>query len=351
MRKNKHTYRLGLIVIAVSLLAACDKKTVDFSYSPKEPKAGEKVEFQNLSSSGEEWEWTFGDGNKATTKLPSHTYKQPGKYVVQLKMDNKDNLRCSHEITVYDTIPNFSSTIVDSIGTAIFETEQFEALVYNPYKYAISYEWTIENLPYTQVSQTNTENTFRVYFLREGTATVQLRVTLNGDTTTVRRSYRVSDIPAPALLMQDVEGNNYRQRIYDIQHDEVETIDYPEGIALLEIAQDTLQEYNGKLFSISALSAIGYPIDGFAIAGRKIYFRAGGLYVSNLDGQHVVTIDTNTVNALCINTATNRIYWARENAVMYMPLVGSDNNQFTTQPIQANSMEHIRKMIIDTIER
>lgn len=349
--KNKHTDHLILIILMIGMLTACEKKTVDFSFSPKEPKAGETVRFSNLSSSGEEWEWNFGDGSKATNKIPTHIYKQPGKYVIQLKVDNKNELRCTHEITVYDTIPNFSSTIVDSIGTDIFEEEEFEALVYNPYNYTISYKWSVEGLPFTQISATNTAKTYKIYFESIGKATVELQIVLNGDTTTVRHNYVVNDVPAHAILMQNDKGENFRQRIYNIKHEVVSPLTYQEGITLLQNAQDTMQTYNGKIFTIKDLNSMGYPIDGFAIANRKIYFRSGGLYVSNLDGQHVVEIDADSVYALCIDATDNRLYWARKNAIMYLPLIGSDNNQFTTKPMQANCIENIIKMTIDTSAR
>ena len=70
-------------------MMACKKIDVDFSYSPDQPKAGEKVTFTNLSTGGEEWAWTFGDGGTSTLKSPTYTYKNPGTYTVTLKVDGK----------------------------------------------------------------------------------------------------------------------------------------------------------------------------------------------------------------------------------------------------------------------
>ena len=88
-------------------LMACKKNSIDFSYSPETPRAGETVTFSNLSTSGEEWEWTFGDGSTATLKSPTHVYKKPGTYRVVLKVDKKTSWTATKEITVFDTVPTF----------------------------------------------------------------------------------------------------------------------------------------------------------------------------------------------------------------------------------------------------
>ncbi|MCQ2347409.1 MAG: PKD domain-containing protein [Paludibacteraceae bacterium] len=342
--KTKTSY-ITLIALAIVALTACNKNSVDFTYSPTEPRAGEKVSFSNLSTSGEEWLWSFGDGSTATNKFPSHVYKQPGKYVVSLKVDNKPSLMKTREITIYDTIPNFSSTIVDSIGSHIYTNETFEALVYNPYSFAVSYEWSVEGVDYVGLSATNTGKTYQLYFSKQGTATVRLRIVMNGDTTLAEHTYVVNDVPARALLMQTADSTCYRQRLFDDRQEGVQA--YPAGLALLRLAQDTMQTYNGKVFLLSELQAQGYPMKGFAIAYRKVYYRNDGLYVANLDGSHTVQIDTAEIAALCVDTEDNRLYWANTNGVWALPLIGTDNNQFTTQPIQMNNLQHVVRLTMD----
>ena len=99
--------KIWIILTLCCALVACKKNTVDFSYSPGEPRAGEVVKFSNLSSSGEDWSWSFGDGAVSTVKSPSHTYKKPGTYRVTLKVDDKSSWTATKELTVYDTIPTF----------------------------------------------------------------------------------------------------------------------------------------------------------------------------------------------------------------------------------------------------
>ena len=117
---------------------ACTKMDVEFSFSPTEPKAGETVKFSNLSSSGEEWEWAFGDGSTSTLKAPTHVYKKPGTYRVSLKVDNKKSLMSAKDLTVYDTVPTF--VCEDSIFQ-IYQDYTMVANVYNPYNYDIEYQW------------------------------------------------------------------------------------------------------------------------------------------------------------------------------------------------------------------
>ena len=81
-------------------MMACKKNSVDFSYSPAEPRAGESVVFTNLSYRGENWDWTYGDGASSSMKSPSHVYKQAGTYRVTLKVDNRKSWTATKEITV-----------------------------------------------------------------------------------------------------------------------------------------------------------------------------------------------------------------------------------------------------------
>ena len=70
--------KIWIALTLCCVLIACKKNSVNFSYSPQEPRAGQAVQFSNLSTSGEEWSWSFGDGAVSTIKNPTHTYKKPG---------------------------------------------------------------------------------------------------------------------------------------------------------------------------------------------------------------------------------------------------------------------------------
>lgn len=342
----KRNYILLLIGCA---LMACNKTTVDFSFSPASPRAGQSVSFSNLSTDGEKWAWTFGDGSTSTSKSPSHTYRQPGTYTVILQVDEKSSLTRTRDITVYDTVPNFSCS--DTAALDIFRDLTFTALVYNPYNYPLSYEWSVlSNRLYTPLSKTNTESTFKLYFEQAGgEETIRLRVVLNGDTTVVEHTYAIANTPATAVLMRAEQ--DYRQRIFGARSEMPQLLSYTEGTALLDAVQDTLQRFNDSTFTVSNLRTTFPDIEGFCIANRKLYYRGGGLYVANINGSNRVCIDPNPVSALCVDIVDNRLYWALVDSVRYMPLVGSENNQFTTIPTTLNTLSGVRKITIDSTPR
>lgn len=330
-------------------LMACNRISVDFTYSPDQPRAGQAVTFTNKASDGEKWNWTFGDGSTSTSKSPSHTYKQPGTYTVILQVDEKSSLTRTRDITIYDTIPNFSCS--DSI-IKVFEDVTFTALVYNPYGYTISYEWTIgSNRLYTQLSETNTAATYKVYFNQagEGKESVQLRVVVNGDTTIVKHDYEIADVATKAVLMRG--DKDYAQRIFGTRSEPAHTTTNTEQVAQIDAAQDTMQVFNDSTFTLSRLATTFPGIKGFRIANRKIYYRTDGLYVANINGANKVQIDPLATAAICVDVVDNRLYWAVADSVRYMPLVGTENNRFTTTPTTLNTLQGVTRIAIDQTER
>ncbi len=330
-------------------LMACNRITVDFTYSPEQPRAGQAVTFTNQASDGEKWNWSFGDGSTSTSKSPSHTYKQPGTYTVILEVDEKSSLTRTRDITIYDTIPNFSCS--DSI-IGVFEDVTFTALVYNPYGYTISYEWTLAgNRPYTQLSDTNTTATYKVYFNEagEGEQTVRLRVAVNGDTTVVEHQYEIADVATKAVLMRG--DQDYAQRIFGTRSEAAKESTNPEQIEQLDAAQDTMQVFNDSTFTLSRLATTFPGIKGFRIANRKIYYRTDGLYVANINGANKVQIDPLATHAICVDVVDNRLYWAVADSVRYMPLVGTENNRFSTTPTTLNQLQGVTRICIDQKER
>ena len=190
-------------MIICCALAACKKVTVDFSYSPAEPKAGEKVTFSNLSSSGEDWSWSFGDGSVSTIKSPTHTYKKPGTYRVILKVDNKNSLTKTTELTVYDTIPTF--VCADSVFY-IFKDYTFTANVYNPYNYTVTYEW------YDGEEIVATSSTWTHFFTEPyDSAEVRLVLTINEEAFDIRKKFYIQDRETNSVYMR-TGACDYQQR-------------------------------------------------------------------------------------------------------------------------------------------
>jgi PKD repeat protein len=318
---------------------------VDFSFSPEAPRAGQAVTFSNLSNGGEDWAWTFGDGGTSTVKSPSYTYKNPGTYMVTLKVDGKSSLTSTKQITVYDTIPTF---VANDSTFEIFRDYTFTANVYNPYSYTVEYQWTLPlNTQYAEVTSSSMDGTsLTLYFTQAMTeAPIWLDIILNGDTTHIKKTFLVADRETNSVLFRNSEGD-YRQRIFGQRAEMV----HPDQTAasLLDAVQDTAQTYNGKDFRLSELKSIFPNLLGFKIANRKIYYRTtDGLWVALLDGANRVQIESEACPAMTIDLEDNRIYWAVDDEVRYMPLIGSDNNQFVTEPKVINSLQGVTKIAVD----
>ena len=315
---------------------ACKKISVDFSYSPTDPKAGQSVVFSNLSSSGEDWSWSFGDGSVSTLRSPSHIYKKPGTYRVTLKVDNKNAYTATKELTVYDTIPTFVAS--DSVFS-IYEDYTFTANAYNPYNYDVTYEWIVND------EVLGDEASMRCYFtVPEDSAQVQLNMTINGILFEITKRFYIQDVDARSVYIRTAD-TDYSQRIFG---DRAEAAFPDEAAAIfLDLEQDTMQIYNDYPFTLSELKTVFPGIQGFKIANRKIYFRLNGLWVANIDGANIVAIDETECTAMTIDATDSRIYWANENGVWYMPLIGSGNNKFVTTPTQLNELNDVTKIAVD----
>lgn len=338
-----------ILLTLCCVLMACNRNEVEFSYSPEAPRAGQPVQFSNLTKSGEEWAWSFGDGVTSTLKSPTHTYKKPGKYMVTLQVDKKNVWKIAKEVVVYDTIPSF--TCADSVFY-IYEDYTFEASVYNPYGYEVEYAWSFPiNTPYislTDESAKMTASSITAYFTQPmEAAPLWLDITVNGETTHVQKTFAILDRPTNSLLMRTADAD-YRQRIFGKRAEQLKADAGAAG--MLNAEQDTAQTYNGKEFTLTDLAGLFAGIRGFHIANRKLYYRADGLWVANIDGSNRVQIDTAACPAMTLDMTDNRIYWANREGVWYMPLVGSDNNKFVTIPAKLNDLSDVAVLAADSVK-
>ena len=346
-----------LLWVGCVLMTACNSNTVNFSYSPLKPKAGETIQFTNLSTKGEEWEWAFGDASTSTAKNPTKIYKQAGTYTVILKVDDKSNWKVSKSITIYDTIPGFGCSIddVETAGIPIFEDVTFTALVYNPYNYPEYYEWSVSgDVSYTQLSAKNTEKSFKLYFsqVSQSPVTIRLKTRVNDDEREVVHTYTVTDVKTNSVLMMTKDSTYWSQRVFGSRAESVKDLTDSDLKNQVKQVQDTVQFYNGKTFTLNELQSIVPNMKGFVIAARKVYFRTtDGLYVVNIDGSCLVPIWQGTVLTQCADVVNNRLYWSLKDSVLYMPLIGSENNKFTTEPSLLNNKEDIIKLLIDPTKR
>jgi PKD repeat protein len=79
-----------LIGLAFGLiLISCGKEPIaDFTWEPKEPKAGEEVKFTNLSTDAKSYSWNFGDMSIGDDTNPTHIYERKGNYIIDLRIHN-----------------------------------------------------------------------------------------------------------------------------------------------------------------------------------------------------------------------------------------------------------------------
>lgn len=256
-----------------------------------------------------------------------------------LKVDNKNSWTKTAKITVYDTVPTFVAN--DTVFT-IYKDYTFTANVYNPYNYEVNLEWDIEEQD-TLVKFI--DKGIVCYFTQpEDSALIKLRIILNGETTDVQKKFYIQDRKTNSLLLRTAEAD-YRQRIFGERAEQYK-VD-PSASVLLEEEQDTAQTYNGAEFKLSELKTIFPELQGFRIASRKIYYRAEGLWVANIDGANPVQIDDAECFAMTLDTKDSRIYWANADGVWYMPFVGSDNNKFVTTPTLLNTLQNVTKLAAD----
>lgn len=310
------------------LLVSCTQKTVDFQYKPSNPRAGQAIAFNNLSNTGEEWSWNFGDNTTSSSKSPVKIYKQAGTYTVMLKVDNKNSLTRVKEVTIYDSVPGFYANFVDSVGLGIFEDATFTASIYNPFNYNITLDWDIN--PQNGFVPTDTSNTQSIggYFRQAAEYTVSLRIRYDERDTTVTHTYNIHDVPAEALLMR-TQDQDYAQRLFGTRTEEVKKLTYIEGKELLDAA-----------------------IEGEQSANRRVYqYGSDGLYVSFPDGTDKVCITENAVYAILADVVDNRIYWAESDSVMYLPLIDTPNNHFNKKATTINTLVGVKRLAKDNQAR
>ena len=137
----------------------------DFSIVDSTMCYGISAQFNNISSSGTTWLWTFGDGQSDTTRNPIHLYPDTGTFSVKLVAYNNgcaDSITRSKIVTIYPPIPSFTFQINCS--------KHFEIQFNDATKGADSLSW---NFGDGSFDNSNTKNPTHTYLTR-GPRTVVL---------------------------------------------------------------------------------------------------------------------------------------------------------------------------------
>ena len=333
-----------LFAASMLMLIGCKKITVDFTYSPAKPKAGETVRFTNLSSAGESWQWSFGDNATIMLKNPNKIYKRPGDYIVTLMVDSAKNQTCSKVITIYDTVPTFACL---SEKISHYQDVAFKAYVYNPFNYTLKFKWTLpENC--VIVSGDTCSSVITVYFTTPGKANIQLTINQKDKEFQIQQEYTVDETKAPAIVMQLTDKTVVRQRIISNRLEQA-TAATSEDAYLIEQTTDTIVTFNGKTFLASQMAD---SVEGFAgltinrmqidASAQKWYITtADGLFVANIDGTHLVSLDSTATGAIYVNAKENTLYWATGEGLKTIPLIKSKYNLSSDIPTLCNALSNI----------
>jgi len=327
--------KIKVLFVSLSCLvlffASCsDNVVADFTYYPSMPKCGQKVTFTNTSTGDEDWtgkywNWNYGDGNKSTSKSPTHIFSDPGIYTVTLQVDSNKNYIKSTKITVYDSIPTIYP---DADSIKYFVPVNFSVLVYNPNALDVTYDWTFSsNAHSTQLTNgKTTDESVNVYFSKKNMdEIVSVRITLKDalDTVIVDTFY-VHDVKAKSLLMAQKAGKILRQRIYD------------KG---LEDYTATSFDAGKHPFNIAALNNKLYIFD----AGTKVTYQSDWLTNTSGDGKISVSdMSDNSTREIINNNGTsshfgffngyidkNNIYWTDFSEFIYKTPFNSSLGTFT----------------------
>lgn len=340
------------ILFLALLLWSCEQGEVDFNYTPEAPKAGQTIRFTNLTQSGEDWEWQFGDGTSSTLKSPTKVYKRAGTYTIVLRVDDKNSRTCTKTIVVSDTLPSLQ---LQEDSVRYFSPVHLSLSLYNPYNHACTYQWHLgKDIRILQGD--TTKSAIEVLFLRHSEPVrVGCTYTLNGTAITMDTAFYVHDQAAPSLCIYG-NGGTYRQRIYALGEEE------PLSASLPALSGQDEMTYNGTTYRITPdgllrviagdeTLLIPGTIDAFQLDGiaRKLYYIAdGGLYVANLSGTQRVRLSDANGTGLLVENSSNRLYWSAPMGVCYLPLVQTANNSLVALPSVINNLNDITALRYDS---
>jgi len=71
------------------MLTSCgEQPQADFTWTPINPKSGEKVQFTNTSTNGKKYDWNLGNIKVSKEMNPTNIYENPGDYIIDLSVRN-----------------------------------------------------------------------------------------------------------------------------------------------------------------------------------------------------------------------------------------------------------------------
>jgi len=90
----KKIIRNSLIIAAFASLTSCHKQPgACFNYPLEKIVTGQEIVFRNCSQNGVAYRWAFGDSTISNELSPTHTYSDPGDYIVTLTVYSKGDMK------------------------------------------------------------------------------------------------------------------------------------------------------------------------------------------------------------------------------------------------------------------
>jgi PKD repeat protein len=212
----------GLSDSVTQIVKVRDYPTVNFTWSPKQPTATERVTFDASASEPNSgtitgYYWNFGDGSPPlgiTIPNVDHTYAQAGGYSVTLIVTNSEGLNSSltQGITILKA-PPYSSFVYTPEVPILNQTVTFDASdSYDPDGSIIEYAWIFGD---GNIITTTDPSTIHMY-TEIGNYTVTLNVTDNdGLTTSANETLRVIAYPTAEFTWSPVSPQSSKPVMFN----------------------------------------------------------------------------------------------------------------------------------------
>jgi len=267
-----------LSVVFIGITGCSNSVDADFTYYPRQPKAGAEVTFTNTSASGSKWNWNFGDDDTSTSESPVHTYTKSGTYKVVLRVNSDYGSMKIRELVVYDTIPIIEKS-VDEVGYYNYVT--FSSSIYNPNDYDVTYKWTFSSNAHGDSVVDGTSVALKpiVYFSKKNVdEIIKLHVTIGDSVFDVADTITINDVKARSLLMAAKDGYILRQRIFDRGFEDYKTTNISSGKHPFNMSS-----YSNYAFIFDAGSTISYQSDWLTNTAGDGSIRAINLATDNVE--------------------------------------------------------------------
>lgn len=92
IRNRKFWYVVASILLCVAIAVIIriffSNRVIHMTVTPTEVEENEPIYYADSTRRAKEWLWEFGDGKVSTQRNGSYTFKDPGKYMVRLQVDN-----------------------------------------------------------------------------------------------------------------------------------------------------------------------------------------------------------------------------------------------------------------------